>query len=393
MTLNICMCERTSPKYGIGGIATVTHELSKQLVLLGNDVHVLCSAKSEFAIKQMPDQEDIDGVIYHYVKHSFKKPKPLYNISYNIGVIRELRMLHEKYHFDIFNIHYGLYGTLYPLVKHELKIPFVFTLPSIMREEALVNLGIAVKRLSMHETWFAFNLYLASYFEKQIVHNADLIISNSNYTSILLKKVYGDVRRCRTIYPGVSERFFPMNLKKEGVRLLYSGRLDQRKGIHVLLKAFKIIMQDYNDIELFIGGDGPDRKRLEAYVKDNNMTESVKFLGRAPYEKVPEIFNKSSIFVFPTLYEPFGLVAAEALATELPVIASRVGALPEIVDESCGILVPPNNPEALADAIELLISDGSLRRTMGKNGREKVKEKFSWERMAKEVVDAYESIL
>jgi glycosyltransferase involved in cell wall biosynthesis len=262
-----------------------------------------------------------------------------------------------------------------------------------MREEACVNLSIAVKKHSMHEIWFALSLYLASYIEKQLVNDADLLISNSNYTCTLLKRVYGCDKSCKTIYPGVSDRFYPMNLEKERIRLLYTGRLDQRKGILILLKAFRIIVQKHNDVELLIGGDGPERQRLESYVINNGMTNNVRFLGRAPYEKVPEVFNRSSIFVFPTLYEPFGLVAAEALATELPVIASRIGAIPEIVDESCGILVPPNDPEALASAIEVLIDDEPLRRSMGKNGRKKVKEKFSWERMAKEVILSYEGIL
>jgi len=392
-SLNICMCERTSPKYGIGGIATVTHELSKQLVLLGHNVHVLCSAKSEFAIKQMPDQEDVDGVIYHYIKHSFRKPKPLYNISYNIGVIRELRRLHKEYDFDIFNVHTGLYGNLYPLIRHELKIPFVLTLHSVLREEALVNLNIVIRRHSIYETWFAFNLYLMSYIEKYLVHKANLIISNSNYVSALLKDMYGGVENIKTIYHGVSDRFFRCVIEKDETQLLYAGRLDPRKGVLVLLKAFKTVLGKYDGVKLVICGDGPDRLRLESFVKSNNMAKSVEFLGRVPYEKVPEIFNEASIFIFPTLYEPFGLVAVEAMATELPVIASNVGALPEIVDDKCGILVPPKDDKQLAEAIELLIDDEKLRTEMGKYGRQKVKNMFSWKKNAEQTLNAYNEIL
>ena len=119
----------------------------------------------------------------------------------------------------------------------------------------------------------------------------------------------------------------------------------------------------------------------------------MKFTGKVDQKTLVSLYSRATLLVMSSLYEGFGLPAAEAMACETPVVVTRAGALPEVVDSSCGVLVEPGNSKALRDAIMSLLKDPNARERMGKNGRKKTVDNFSWPVAARNTLDVYRDVI
>ncbi len=206
------------------------------------------------------------------------------------------------------------------------------------------------------------------------------------------------------IPPGTDPaQFFPANVPnpQKTANLLTLGRLVPRKGIDTVLQALPSLLRPFPHIRYQIGGDGPDRVRLEQLVATLKLEKVVSFLGKIPPELLPDVYRQAHIFVMPTREEAggrsiegFGIVYLEASASGLPVIATNSGGVAEAVQEGkTGILVPPDNPTAVAQAITTLLQDNALRLKMGQAGRKWIETTMNWERTAKQIalaLDIYE---
>ena len=158
------------------------------------------------------------------------------------------------------------------------------------------------------------------------------------------------------------------------------ARLSKEKGLHYLLEAFAVVAGRHPQARLVLAGEGPERRRLERLAARLGLGERVRFLGEVPHEQVPEVLQQLDVFAMPSTYEGFGVAALEAEAMEVPVVASRIHGIPDVVaDGETGLLVPPRDRQALAAALERLASDGDLRRRLGQAGRAFVAEHYSWE--------------
>jgi glycosyltransferase involved in cell wall biosynthesis len=143
-----------------------------------------------------------------------------------------------------------------------------------------------------------------------------------------------------------------------------------------------------------LAGEGPERRRLERQAARLGLGERVRFLGEVPHEQVPEVLQQLDIFAMPSTYEGFGVAALEAEAMELPVVASSVHGIPDVVvDGETGLLVPPRDRQALASALDRLVADGDLRRRLGQAGRAFVAEHYSWEENTAQMEALYEAAL
>ena len=137
-------------------------------------------------------------------------------------------------------------------------------------------------------------------------------------------------------------------------------------------------------------GDGPLRESLETRVRELGLAERVQFLGRRPHSEIPELLRGFDLLAMPSRQEAWGVAAAEASATAIPVVATRIGGIPEVViDGETGLLVPAQDPPALAAAIRLLAGDPDLRHRLGEAGRERVVSLFAWQRCVDLMVDVY----
>jgi D-inositol-3-phosphate glycosyltransferase len=176
--------------------------------------------------------------------------------------------------------------------------------------------------------------------------------------------------------------------------LLFIGRIEPLKGIDVLIRASAQL--DGRFQLLVVGGDEKDAERIHEL---HTLAEEVGILGKivfadaVPHEALPRYYNAASICVVPSYYESFGLVALEAMACGVPVIASRVGGLKETVrDGQTGYLVPWRCPEPFAERLDLLLTNEPLRRSLGEEARE-VAQRYRWPVIAARVEDVYHELV
>jgi glycosyltransferase involved in cell wall biosynthesis len=174
-------------------------------------------------------------------------------------------------------------------------------------------------------------------------------------------------------------------------RLVAPRRLFEKNGIEHLIRAVPLILEEA-DVELVIIGDGPERARLETLVRELSMAERVSFLGARPHADMPGLLSSADLAVFPSLMEATSVAALESMACELPVAASNVGGLPEIVDASVGGLFEPAAPASLARVVLDLLAGGRFR-DMGRTARARVVERWSNDRLAARHVEVYEDVL
>lgn len=154
------------------------------------------------------------------------------------------------------------------------------------------------------------------------------------------------------------------------VKLLYVGALRHEKGINYLIQCVQCLIHDGFKVKLYICGDGPERDTYQNFVKYGGLDKFIDFLGNVPWgERLFKIYINCDIFILPSLSEGVPRVLLEAMANGLPIVASRVGGISDIIKNMRnGILVPPSSPYALKDAVKILINDFNLRKTIIENG-------------------------
>lgn len=181
-------------------------------------------------------------------------------------------------------------------------------------------------------------------------------------------------------------------LEKNGFRIGYVGRLSGEKGITTLLQAMKRLVSEYDGLRLALIGEGPLRQYLESYSRKLGLQKCVTFTGHI--DDIKNVYRQLDLLVLPSETEGMPNVVLEALAMEVPVVATNVGGLPEIIETgSNGILVEPGDVEGLTRAIATLIMDGNLREKFALEGRRTVCERFSFERRIRKEEDVYRQLV
>jgi glycosyltransferase involved in cell wall biosynthesis len=176
---------------------------------------------------------------------------------------------------------------------------------------------------------------------------------------------------------------------------------DRKKGVLYLLQALQQLRDDGAKLTIvddavrhssYVEDVGPLPSYGSELVEKLNLDGTVRFTGRLTREELAQHYAAARIAVVPSLYEGFGLPAAEAMACGTPVIATTGGALPEVVGDA-GMLVPPADADALATAIRQLLSDQQAQQRMSEAGKKRVREQFNWEQAAKKTLDVYREVL
>ena len=165
------------------------------------------------------------------------------------------------------------------------------------------------------------------------------------------------------------------------------ARLDPVKDLHTLIRAVGRQGPQRAPMVLLVIGDGSERAQLEASAREVGRGSSVRFLGHR--EDARDLLAACDLYANSSISEGISLTILEAMAAGLPVVATRVGGTPEIVDATCGRLVPSRDPDALASTLAALAADGALRRTLGGKARTRVEQRFTLDRMIREYRDAY----
>jgi len=171
----------------------------------------------------------------------------------------------------------------------------------------------------------------------------------------------------------VEERFFrvdPTESVLEGNDIVYVGRFSEEKGIKILLKAFEIVARKLPDAKLRLIGEGPLLGFILRYVRDKGIQEKVEITGKVPYEAVHTYLTNSTLFVLPSLNEGLPNALIQAMAAGLPIVASKVGSIPEAVRNGIdGLLVKPGSPNELAESIARILKDRELALKLARNAK------------------------
>jgi glycosyltransferase involved in cell wall biosynthesis len=238
-----------------------------------------------------------------------------------------------------------------------------------------------------------------------ILKNLDAIITVSDFVNHRLSRFSSlSYPKLVTIHNGIDTSFFSPQVDGTSVRathavnngllILYVGRLAWNKGIPDLLRAMPQILEHLKRAKLLICGRGKLEGVLRQQAKILGLGSSVFFTGIIPPDELPSYYAASDLVVVPSIFEPFGLVPVEAMSMAKPIVACRVGGIPEtVVPGETGLLVPPHDPQAIADAVTLLAQDENLRVEMGRKGRRRVESFFSLGIMCEKTMKLYQHII
>jgi glycosyltransferase involved in cell wall biosynthesis len=220
-----------------------------------------------------------------------------------------------------------------------------------------------------------------------VLRDADAVIALSDHMKEELQRMWP--RDISIIPNGIDlQRFETVSQEAARSRLgigaderivLYVGRLDSVKGLPYLVEAINLVKQREPRAHLVLVGDGPEREKLELLVDSLGVSKYVRFVGRVEPEGVPVYLAAGDVFVLPSVREGFGIVILEAMAAELPIVATNVGGIPSIIEnETNGFLVEPQDAAQIADKVSLILNSPQMKFNLSKNNREKV-QKYSWD--------------
>ena len=240
-------------------------------------------------------------------------------------------------------------------------------------------------------TAHAYDIYMVPYLLRSKVNEADFVVTCANVNATYLENLAGSDRPHRVIvnYHGVSlDRFRPVERGAGGARaghcLVTCGRLEPYKGHHILLQACALLGPE---VRCIVVGEGPQRQRLEQLAAQLGIAERVEFTGPLPQAELARRYAEADVFVLGSVVlersgkrDVIPNVLAEAMAMRLPVVATSISGIGELVEDGdSGRLVPPNDPRALADVLRELLADEAQRRRLGEGGQRKVGREFDRE--------------
>ncbi len=301
----------------------------------------------------------------------------------------------------LFDLHYYTWGR--GLLSHRRALnecDLVHALAPLSSTRDIVSMGLPlITHFHHYEEIKAFSDVLSKPFhhwiERRAYRNSTLLLAPSRDSARSLVANFAvSADDTRVVPHAVDLGHFPLQSRKarEDVKILYVGEHEKRKGLDHLLKAMAILRHLGLDAKLITVGSGSHLARLKNSASKLGISNRVEFRGYIPdsdQEVLPKVYSEADIFVLPSLLEGFGIVLLEAMATGLPIVATDVSAIPEVVGEA-GILVSPRDPEALARALRLLIDDKTRRSELGKKGRKRVESLYTWDRVIRRLVEVYE---
>jgi glycosyltransferase involved in cell wall biosynthesis len=290
-------------------------------------------------------------------------------------------------------------------------IPNLFSIPRALPCPYVMTVHDMLEHLSRARQQTGFWGSLHFQLTKQVLRGAARIFAVSNFTKIEIEKLFGiPAGRIEVVYNAIDERFLHGHASAADRQviaeryqvtypfLLYAGRISPHKNVVRMIEAFSALKtelekdQAYPDLKLIIIGDdvtgNPDLRRT---VIRSGVQNDVRFLGFVPIEVLRTFYDSAKIFVFPSLYEGFGLPPLEAMAHGTPVVTSSVSSLPEVVGNAA-VLVHPENVFEIMRALHRVLMDQPLREKMKERSYRQAA-KFSWEKSVRRILDAYQEVL
>ena len=373
----------------VGGIARVVHDLSKRLIKDGHDVTVVTYKEGN-----VPYFEDDKGVKVYRVDNFMINPNNfidwIMQLNFNL-VAKANEIMSKEGKFDVIHAHDWLVAYAAKTIKNSYDIPIVST---IHATESGRNSGIhdEVQRYINDTEWM-------------LTYESTEVIVNSNYMKCELQRLFGlPFEKINVVPNGINltnfngvekdydfRRQFAMDNEKI---ILFTGRLVYEKGIQHLIAAMPKVLSRYSDAKLVIVGRGGMIDELKRQVDYLGLGDKVYFTGYLDSKKIVKMYKCADVAVFPSTYEPFGIVTLEAMLAGIPVVTSDIGGLNEIVEHGVnGMKSYAGNSNSIADSILALLYDKRLAQEVVKNAKAKVKNEYNWPKIAQDTHFTYQKAI
>lgn len=372
-----------------GGLNVYVVELTRRLAALGCRIDIFSRAASPDTPEVIEVAPGLRAVHLRAGPARPLSPEAIYEHldEFQAEVLRFAEQEGARY--DLVHSHYWLSGLVGQRLKAAWGVPHVVMFHT---------LGEVKNRASLSEN--EPGLRIRS--EAEVLQGADHVVCATEHERSLVRQLYGaDPEKISVIPLGVDlDRFRPgakeearaaLGLKDERI-VLFVGRIEPLKGVDILINAAALVESDIECSVLIVGGDEssqPQVAELRELARERGIEHRVAFVGAVDHEQLPLYYNAADVCVVPSHYESFGLVAVEAMASGVPVVASRVGGLRGTVkDGETGYLIPWLCPEPFAERIELLLENEPLRQSLGEAAREAMS-RYRWEHVASAVLELY----
>jgi glycosyltransferase involved in cell wall biosynthesis len=383
---------------GGGGIGSYLYTLSNELVNNGHSVSIICGGKGK-----NPEYENINGTKIHRVRlgnvHYYLSKLPLVNgvltlpvreLEWSYVFWKKVKEINKQERFDLIeSCETGNFiSTLFP---H--KCPWI---------------------IRAHGATYSFKKYSGEHIglsekidrllQRYCMKHATALSAPSRFQAGEIEAEIKGAQTVEVIPNPVDHMFFNLreyraekSAPKPKKKILYTGRIELRKGALVLLKAMEHVIKEDEGVELIIAGGhhvSIPQKMIDKALDSGGLREHVKLLGHVERYQTIDLYNECDIFAVPSYYETFCISAAEAMACAKPVVGTSGTALPELVENGVtGLLVPLGDDRALADALLKLLNDDELAREMGEVGRGKVLREYQPSFIADKTLKFYEAMI
>jgi len=385
--MKILMLTWEYPPRVVGGISKVVYDLSHKMVKEGNEVTVVTYRDGD----NVKYYENDKGVEVYRVDNYMIRPNNfidwIMQLNFNM-ITKTNEIINKNGKFDVIHAHDWLVAYSAKSIKESYNIPLIST---IHATESGRNSGIhdETQRYINDSEWM-------------LTYESSEVIVNSNYMKNEVQRLFGlPYDKINVIPNGVNLQLFSnVNIDYDFRRqyamdnekiILYVGRLVYEKGIQNLIAAMPKVLDRYHDSKLIICGRGGMIDELREQVKYLGIENKVYFAGYCDSKKMQKMYKCADVAVFPSTYEPFGIVAIESMLSGTPTIVSDVGGLNEIIEHGVtGMKSYAGNANSIADSVLALLFDPKLCANISQNAIKKVKENYNWSKITDSTYYVYQ---
>jgi len=381
-----------------GGTGAYVYYLSKELMKHGYKVCIVTGYDESRDI-QVNKQLEV------YFLKVFKAPV-VKSFMFAASSLRKLNSVSDSGNVDITHVNL-------PLVPNFAVPPgfgrtLISTVHSTWKGEAEAIRGEPYSRLNSNEKFLvSFNWFLRI-FEKRMLERANRIIAVSDFTRRELNRYYKHYdSKIRVVHNGVDiDKFKPpldkrnvkleLGLNPDDIAILSVGRLYARKGLFTLIESIPLVVKQFKKARFIISGKGQsnEMKKLVAHAERLGVRENIVFTGYYPDKKLPKLYQAADVFAFSTFYEHHPFAVLEAMSSQLPVVTTNVGGIPETIGNGKnGFMCQPFNPTEFSDRILYLLEHPRAAQEMALQARKTIVERFDWRLIVQKVLKVYNETL
>ncbi len=374
----------------VGGISRHVQELSRAIVRRNVDVHVITAPHPGAPAFEVDEGVNIHRVDVDLDTTDFAAWVHRLNTAMETCVDRLIQLNKPIRERTLIHAHDWLTAFSAKALKLKYKLPMVATIHATEfgRNYGLhSDLNHYISGVEWELAFEAWEVICCSYYMRDEIHNC----FSTPYEKIRVIPNGIDAAKFRHKFdkPAFRARYAADNEKI----IFFVGRMVREKGASVLIDAFTRVLSQYNDTKLIIAGGG-HRDHLVSQAEGHGIADRIYFTGYIDDETLIRLYLTADLAVFPSLYEPFGIVALEAMAARVPVVVSDIGGLREVVSHGvCGISTWANNPDSLAWGILQILNNPEAAKRMANTGYRKATTEYSWDRIAKTTDDCYRGVL